>query len=613
MCGIAGIWGRVEEAPENASLASSMIKAIAHRGPDFLTTKEVRDGLFLSHARLSIIDLSSEANQPMMYRNRYSIVYNGEIFNYVELKSQLESLGHDFNTQSDTEVVLASYAQWGADAFEKFNGMWAFCIYDKSENKIILSRDRFGIKPLYYKVVEGSLFFASEMKSLLSENGSIEYETKILEDILNGKMDHGSSESTYLKNVYSLPSGSFFEWRLGEQIDIKKWYRLQKRVIHKKAKDNVEEFKELFLDSMRLRLRSDVVVGTCLSGGLDSSAVVSTLHTAETQGLIGSSSFNHVAYHASFPNSAIDERRFAKSLCDDMGIELAVTEIKSPTPEEIEKAALSTDGPMHALAFFPIWKLYSDISKQGVKVTLDGQGPDEMLGGYITPNLFSAATKSAFGNLSLSRLRDIHSTIGSLSEENPAFSSWADNFVYKKSREFFGAWRRGSVSREQLKHSFDDYLLEQFFVSPLPAILHQYDRCSMAHGVECRMPFMDYRLVEFAFSLSDEYKVSRGTYKWILREAMKGIVPENLRLRNSKIGFNAPFNEWMQTSLKEWTLDKIVSKNFTESNHFDGQPIRKSIEQKVLSQSVSWQDAWTLWPKLHVALIEENQQKLGIA
>lgn len=603
MCGIAGIWGDANQAHHNMDTCSKMIGALSHRGPDFSQHQEISSGLILAHARLSIIDLSADANQPMNYRNRFSIVFNGEVFNYLELKSELEILGHEFNTQSDTEVVLAAFAQWDVASFEKFNGMWAFCIYDSLENRIILSRDRFGIKPLYYKISDGVFSFASEIQAFSTTGGDVEYDEGILENIVQGKMEHGSSRTTYLKNVYSLPAGSYSFWRFGEDLVVKKWYEFKKASVHKNEKDNIEEFKNLFFDSMRLRLRSDVVVGTCLSGGLDSSSIVSTLHEVETRGLIGASPFNHVAYHASFPDSAIDERTFAKSLCDEMDIKLDVTEISAPSPHEIEEAALSTDGPMHALAFFPIWKLYSEISKKGVKVTLDGQGPDEMLGGYITQNLFAAAVMSGVGNLSAPRLWDLHRTIGALSDENPTFSAWDDNFVFKKSREFFGAWRRGAVGREQLKHSFVDYLSEQFFVSPLPAILHQYDRCSMAHGVECRMPFMDYRLVEFVFSLSDEYKLSRGTYKWILREAMKGIIPENLRLRNSKIGFNAPFNEWMQTSLKEWTLDIINSSNFRQSRFFDGETARNAVEQKILSKSVLWQDAWNLWPKLHVTLL----------
>ncbi|REJ82290.1 MAG: asparagine synthase (glutamine-hydrolyzing) [Bacteroidetes bacterium] len=627
MCGIAGIFNTNGKSVDNNNI-HRIDRALQHRGPDGIGTWHNETGnLLFVHRRLSILDPRAEGNQPMIsHDGRYVIIHNGEIFNFVELKIELESKGHLFRTETDTEVILASFREWGEAMLHKFNGMWAFAIYDTQEKNLFLARDRFGIKPLYYKYNNGEFFFASEIKTIHSLLGSAaEPDTAVMKSIAQAGFEYHGSESTYLKNVKALPGG--YRIRISaEDFMPRRWYDLKHRETPSTLSNQAIELQELLSDSCKLRLRSDVKIATCLSGGLDSSSITCLLHQIKTDPQ--ESRFVHYAHEsfiASFPGSQIDERKKAEALSRSVGNTLNIVDILSPDTSMLESAMKACDGPMHSMAFIPIWQLYKSISSAGFKVTLDGQGPDEMLGGY---NCLQAAFLSAFRRFNIPRMLDVYNVYASQGE-SPQWSSkklsrtilW--NLMKDSARTKLKGGKLIDISdriNEELPPArreryfsdpFDLSLYRQFFTSPLPAILNQFDRCSMASGVECRMPFMDYRVVEFLFSLPQDSKTGKGYTKLVLREAMKGIVPDSTRLDKNKLGFNAPMVEWFKGDLKSFMESVINSDTYLQSEYFDGKKLKQKWTAFINGQNDSFYEASLLWPSVHLTWWLNNKNQFA--
>ena len=355
------------------------LNTIKSRGPDFSAVCEKKEiETLLGHNRLIIQDRDARAHQPFEYGD-YSLIYNGEIFNFVELREDLINSGVEFTTSSDTEVLLKSWLHWGENCLHKFNGMWAFAIVNIKTGDIFASRDRFGIKPLYFFNQD---FFAlsSEVKAIHSLLGvDAPMNKKFLKGILNGDPSPYGSNETWLKDVFSIPAGSNLIKKC-DDVKIEKWYVLRRKKIVDSIDAQAEHLRELLVDACRIRLRSDVPVGTCLSGGVDSGGILSIMSKK-----IGSDdlvNFVQKAFNVAFPNSSICEEDLAKIVARDNNVDLNVVRMEQPDIKDLEDYMETFDGPSHSLAFYPIHKLYEKISKQGVKVTLDGQGPDEMLGGY---------------------------------------------------------------------------------------------------------------------------------------------------------------------------------------------------------------------------------------
>lgn len=627
MCGIAGIYNLNEKSVSNEEI-DVLTDAVSHRGPDGRGTWFNEDrSLALGHRRLSILDLSENGKQPMDYTNgRYCITYNGEVYNFLEIKKELEEKSYKFISDSDTEVILASYQEWGEKMLDKFNGMWAFAIYDSVERKLFLSRDRFGIKPLYYYKDKERFIFSSEVQAMYKILGnSHPLNEKVIKDISLGSfLNHGTNE-TYLKNVFSLPGGYNLFLEQDGKIDTEEWYVLNKIDVPEKFEDQAKKLRELLYDACILRLRSDVSIGTCLSGGIDSGGITALINSFKPKNESRFSKYTHRGFCASFPNTPIDESSSAKVLAEKLGSKLDVIEVLPPNKEELEIAMKKCDGPMHALAFFPIWSLYRYIKQQGISVTLDGQGPDEMLGGY-RPIL--EALRAAIELRKPRWFLDVYQTY-SAQGETPQFSSkWYARKVlavvlFRKIIIYIVnifSWLGFSKMKNDLNkllgenkksinfskksigfnNSLDESLFEQFFQSPLPGILNQYDRCSMAHGVECRMPYMDYRIVEFIFSLPPESKVGGGYTKRVLREAFKEILPDETRLNKLKLGFNAPIVDWFKGSLKDFMLEQMKKREFIESKYFDGEKMKKDFEIFLKNPNPQWIEAWKFWPPVHL-------------
>jgi asparagine synthase (glutamine-hydrolysing) len=611
MCGILGVTDYV-----SIELFSHALNQISHRGPDDSGTWFDEGYITLGHRRLSIIDLSAKGHQPMTdFYEKYVIVFNGEIYNFLEIKSELKKRGYYFKTDSDTEVVLAAYIEWGPECQNHFNGMWALAIWDKNLKKLFLSRDRFGKKPLFYAELQNrQIVFASEMKGIFPFLKKVQPSEKINEQLLF-LFDYEHTEDCVIEGIKRLEPGHCATYQNGTLKKWRWWNTLDHLPIPPgRYEEQVEIWRELFLDSVRLRLRSDVPVGTALSGGLDSSATFSAMFHI----IRGSSgSYNEMGqsvsgFCAHYPGSDLDELKWAKLVAKSLNSPLNVVEI-NPTQAgwSITDALFQVEDPYLTLPL-PMLATYKAISKSGIKVTLDGHGADELFSGY--GHLLSAlksATPHQYAELIAI-------------EESTSTGSFSANYE----------WKQINYLKARLMHQFNslsrvprgvakallgkidwDYALyrlkfsdqvhpeyqkfdpltkkmyEIFHISILPTLLRNYDRYSMASGVEIRMPFMDWRLVTFTFSLPWTSKVGNGYTKRIMRDALKEILPEEIRCRRDKVGWNAPLHEWLKGDLR------VEVENLIQGYPFSNQ-LRDEWRKFQRCPKPSFIDGQKMWAKL---------------
>ncbi len=586
MCGLSALYSFHE--PISRERMQKLLSRLQHRGPDgegiWISSSQKQA---LGHRRLSILDLTSAGDQPMQF-GRYQLVFNGEIFNYVELRQELSAKGRTFHTRSDSEVLLQAYDEWKEDCFSRLNGMWAFVIVDTETGEMTVSRDRYGEKPLYYHFdPEKRLAVASEVQALHHFLGAQQIlDETVIASLVQGLWTHHGTDRTHLRGVRSLPAGHWM--RVSPKgIEVRKWYQLPQVQVPEKYTDQVQKLRELLTDSVRIRLRSDVPIATCLSGGVDSGGVA-----ALVRNLLPQETF--FGFTAAFPGTPIDESESAKKTAEALKIPLRILQIQPPTPDALEGAMQRADGPLNNMAFYPIDHLYGFIRENGIKVTLDGQGPDEMLGGYAP--IFSALKSARLARQPL-RYLDVYRTYAAQGEWGQ-FS--ARKNAWDAVKKDWPKW----FSREALATHQDPLeveLKEQFFEAPLPGILMNYDRCSMAHGVECRMPYMDYRVVEFVHSLPLDSRVGHGFTKRILRDALRGLVLDETLNNRRKIGFNSPLVDWFRGPLKSWMLDVMLMPEFQQSPYFDGRKLSAEFEVFVNEPNPQWATAWRFWPPVHLA------------
>jgi len=572
VCGIAGI---LSSTPMNSLPAeiNRMNIAAAHRGPDdsgvalfksdgsCISGKgELAEGEWtagLGHQRLAIIDLSPAGHQPMSDPSgRYWVVYNGEVYNYLELRIELKSLGWRFRTATDTEVILYGYLQWGPECLNRFNGMWAFVILDRETGDLFCARDRFGIKPFHYFLAPGKFAFASEIKQLMALPWiSKAPNRRVLADLfLWGLETH--TEETFFEGIKVLPASHYMmisseDVLRGRLEPVRYWRPVPGEPLGQT--EAIERFRELFLDSVRLRLRSDVRVGVTLSGGLDSSSVVCAA------GLVGvdvPGGGRLAAFNVEYEDEGCSERLHAEIAAGRAGAELTVlnpaVEFLS---EDWESFIRHMEQPVPGFSYFSNFNIYRTIREHGTRVVLNGQGGDELLFGYEryrTYYLLFALKAFRFGQ-ALEEIRNAghHGNM-----------PLRGQMLYGLYFSFPGlrAWRRRRLVRPVLKRDFyreyaekDDELVksatyrnrismqtEEVFRYQLPHLLHHEDRMSMASSVETRLPFLDYRLYELVLSLPMESLLHKGWSKYLLREAMGGVLPDEIRWRTDKMGFETP-------------------------------------------------------------------------
>jgi len=559
MCGIGGIIKKDAKAVSEGDL-KRFTDIISHRGPDD-EGFYVADNVGLGHRRLSILDLSKDGHQPMHYLDKYVLTYNGEIYNYIELKAQLQQFGYNFNSKTDTEVILAAYDYWGAECTHQFNGMWAFAIYDKVKKMVFCSRDRFGIKPFYYFSNSTIFAFGSEIKQFTTLPGwkPVMNKARALDFFLYAIFDH--TEETLFEEVNQLRGGHNLIYLLNDNLfKIVKWYDLSSkpRQNHKDFTSAVKDLKILFEDAVRLRLRSDVKVGSCLSGGIDSSAIVCTMNNL----LDGEGKKNiQETVSSCFVEKKYDEQEFIDEVIAKTGVKSnkvfpKFQELFHKLPEII----WHQDEPFASTSIFAQWNVFEEAKRNNLTVMLDGQGADESLGGYANHqeafhnyllNKFQFKTlrseRRSLKALNTSKLPNVLKS--SLKSKVPAFLK---SYIKSKSSSNVLKYINTQIGEDLLIYLPERYRdiytlsLDQIKVSHLPMLLHYEDRDSMAHSIESRVPFLDFRFVEFVLSLPDEFKIKSGISKYIFREAMTGSLPDKVKERKDKMGFVTPEQLWIK-------------------------------------------------------------------
>ncbi len=556
MCGILG-WVGAGQAPFGAAEFTAALDRIRHRGPDDEGVWSA-PGVMLGHRRLSIIDLSAAGHQPMASPDgTLTVVYNGEIYNYLELRAELAARGRMVAGGSDTGVLLAALAEWDHAAFARLNGMWAFGAWDAPRRRLILSRDRFGVKPLYYRRGPGGFAFASEPKALLAlfpAHQSVN-ESSLLRFLAHNEL-HSHDESFYA-GIHVLPPAHFAVYEPDtDRLTVTRYWQYPEDVeTGGGAGEACGRFAELFEDAVRLRLRSDVQVGITLSGGLDSTAVLAA-----------------AARHAPRPPQCFTSVYGAGQTGELAWAERAVAAVgaplePAPAPEDGWLATLPDivwhmDGPGYSPAVYPLWCLMRQARAANVPVLLEGQGADEVLGGYPAYSvleLIDYARGAGHERLSLpGLLRRLRRLSGTFSAQ------WLALWLGRELSPALHAWHRSRVGFQSLVRSGVDIpqapgtgelpqggdsvrrrLVADHARHILPGLLQNGDAMSMAHSIEARNPFLDYRLVEWLFRLPTQFKLRDGETKWVLREYLRATGQAAIGNRPDKRGYPTPVSKWL--------------------------------------------------------------------
>lgn len=536
--------------------------------------------LLLGHRRLSIIDLSVDGHQPLVdASSRYAMVFNGEIFNYLELRAELETQGCVFHTHSDTEVVLQAWIHWGRAAFNKFNGMWAIAIWDQMDRRLILCRDRFGVKPLYIARQHGALYFSSEMKTLLAWPGlAFEPSQSAISNYLDAcLLNH--SVGTFWTGIEELPPGSWLEIN-GEGREASGLYWLfEPHEIAYCPEEAEEKFAALFEDSIRLRMRSDVEVGTLLSGGLDSNTIVAGLYKL---GLIEPGKFK--SFSAIFSEEQFSEEQYIRATLSK--IPLAPYMIR-PDPndlrDDLKKLLYHIEEPFRSLSVYSQFKIYQRMhTDTRVKVVLNGQGADEMFGGYTGHYFYLFA-----------QLVKRKQYIGVL-DEMRRFASGRGLSYINIAKQFARTW----LSVRGNSDCFSSRLFSEVRSTPLREYLKYDDRTSMSASVEARTPFLDYRLVEFAFSLPMEFKIHKFENKKIERNYARKFVPTVIVNRQDKMGFVSPQEIWQKRELAPW-FDQTFERIKQHKTYFPGAHAASLYQQYRNGKYNGWDHIWRYFCLMH--------------
>jgi asparagine synthase (glutamine-hydrolysing) len=649
MCGITGYFSI---APQPASIVGSMTDLIRHRGPDdegFVLFQELSGmpricggqdtpddayqagiayapkeklsslgnypvTLALGHRRLSIVDLSPLGHQPMSSADgRYWIVFNGEVYNHIELRTELEALGHSFVSHSDTEVIIAAYRQWGKDCLSRFNGMFAFLIYDRDQRRLFVARDRFGVKPLYYRVSGNGFAFASEIKQFtVLPDWRAQMNGQRVYDFLNwGITDH--TDETLFVGVFQLRGGQALELDLqaiadgrvqyaaGGKLPVYSWYHLKPQPFSGTMQEAAEQFRDRLSDAVKLRLRADVPVGSCLSGGLDSSSIVCIVNQLLRDQRAHSL---QKTFSACSDVAKFDERKWIDVVVDATGVEgHYVYPALSGLFDEAPAITWHQDEPFGSTSIYAQWNVFRLAAEQQVKVMLDGQGADEQLAGYhgfFGPHLatlfrslrwttllkeatamrrlhgYSYKTATAYlANYTLPEsIKDRLRRFSGRAQASPAWMNCAE-LGCEPSNPFQAAGAAEAQTVQGLS-------IAQLTASNLQMLLHWEDRDSMGHSIESRVPFLDYRLVEFVLGLPDEYKLSEGVTKRVLRQGMSGILPDEIRDRMDKLGFVTPEETWLRE-----TAPNLFREKLQDAIAASGSILRKNEASQMLEDMIS--------------------------
>ncbi|MFQ5408083.1 MAG: asparagine synthase (glutamine-hydrolyzing) [Anaerolineales bacterium] len=644
MCGITGIWNLDGAAVDLAAL-ERMTTALRHRGPDdegYLLVNVRKQTAFpargreshpalqvpelgasapghdlaFGHRRLAIIDLSPAGHGPMCYADGgLWITYNGEVYNYRELRAELAGQGYAFRTETDTEVVLAAYRAWGVECLQRFNGMFAFALWDRAARQLFCARDRLGVKPFYYRRDGSAFAFASEPQALTHYRAAPPNGNAIYDYLAWADLDH--NHETFFEGVRQLPPGHFALVEL-DNFALRRWWHPPEEAGDALSEaDAVAEFGALLEDAVRLRLRTDVPLGSCLSGGLDSSSVVALLADAMRAGAVseavtGPRQKTFTAYF----NAAFDERPYAAQVCEATGAESYQISPSAAEFWEALPALVAAQGePVAGATVFSQWAVMRLARQTGVTVLLDGQAADELLGGYDNYAALYQAELWRAGRAAAA-LAQAHRGDRLLSEvgralyyaaapgavqaalrrrrDRAAFAALAPDFAARNAHRRWPA--QAGLRRRTLNHRLRADTL-QF---SLPKLLRYEDRNSMAFSLEARVPFTDYRLVEFALRLPAEFKFRAGWSKWVLRAATVGRVPDAVRWRRDKVGFPAPEGAWLRHG-RERIIALLAGPNARVAPYLRVDGMRARIDRALADAHLNHSHLWR-WINLEMWL-----------
>jgi asparagine synthase (glutamine-hydrolysing) len=596
MCGIGGIVGGIR--PADGDALARMAATMAHRGPDGEGTwSDATAGL--AFRRLAIIDLDPRSDQPL-HLGPLHLAFNGEIYNYRELRDELRGLGHAFVTEGDGEVLLHAWAQWGERALDRLNGMFAFAVWDDAARALTLASDRFGEKPLHWAMHDGRLLFASDVRALLELAPSLRAPraSALGPYLARGLMP--ATDETFFARVRRLPAAHLLRWRDGRSHTACWWHPARVEV-PRRYDDAVERLRELLVDSIRLRLRSDVPVGTSLSGGVDSSAVVSL------GGHLAGEHRRH-AFTARFPGFERDEWRYASAVAQAAGVveHHPVEPSADALLEDLDALVRAHEEPVGSSSIYAQYRVMRAAQEANVTVLLDGQGADELFGGYRGTNgwILRAAGPAAVAAALRRGGEDRRAVLVALGTERlPRVV--AARYRRRSASPYAAAdvidaavaidpphvpWARplGTLARE---------LAREAFHTSLPALLRYADRNSMAHSREVRLPFLDPRIAELALSLPPTFLYRDGTTKRILRDAVRDIVPDVVLARRDKVGFETPEARWLATPAAVGRLaDVVLDRDACCAGLLD----RGALEAD--ARSGHWRDPNAAWRALNLEL-----------
>ncbi len=665
MCGITGIFN-LDGAQVDVGLLTKMADSIKHRGPDgegyllvntrgniielaggrdtpeavfsstypFSPKHEIGDfvsrptnfNLAFGHRRLAIIDLSPAGHQPMCSADgTIWIVYNGEIYNYIELREELEEKGHKFKTNTDTEVILYSYQEWGYGCLNRFNGMWAFAIWDARKTELFCSRDRFGVKPFYYFFNGNTFAFASEIKALLLCPFIIKKANdKTIYYYLSMGISDGKSE-TFFENIRQLEPGRYAIVKEAG-LELKRYYTLAcNPQLGKYNETSLQEYSQEFIgllkDAVRIRLRSDVPVGSCLSGGLDSSAIVCIIN----QFLMGKGLDENTigkqqrTFSSCFEHSAFDERKYIEEITSTTNTSAYyVFPSGEQLWQELGRLIWQQDEPFGSTSIYAQWNVMRLAQQNRVKVLLDGQGGDELLGGYHS--YFTTYLSNLILNMQCCTfLKEFKALVSDKVQPLYIFPSFLlplynliphDFRIFLRSK-IITSQNRSLINKNLLKKYQHDHIIKvetnlqkALWQSEtghgLRELLRYEDKNSMAFSMEARTPFIDYRLVEFVFAIPGVYKIHDGWTKYILRASTKGLLPEKVRWRKDKMGFPTPEKLWLKENRSKIKNIFVSSDSLMSEQYLDRKAILANLDHILDENNVKGFSA--LWKPINLEL-----------
>ncbi len=550
MCGIFGYISFDNDKVDRQRFQESL-NTIAHRGPDFQKSIFLNENsIAFGHVRLSIIDLSESANQPMAI-DKYIIIFNGEIYNYIELKKELLTAGYTFITDSDTEVLVKAYDFWGEECVKRFNGMWAFSIYDKVNETFFCSRDRFGVKPFNYFSDNNRFIFSSEIKPIITYDSNLRKPNYNSIGLFCREGICGEITETWFENIHRLPPAHNLIIK-DKGVKIYRYYQYPNNIKKIGFEEAKKQFSEIFHDAVKLRMRSDVPVGTTLSGGLDSTSIVAAMRQFYKGG--------HDTFTAHFPGFEGDE--YAQANRTNKYFNLnghpVTLEFNNKFLDALNKTIYHLESGHSSPAIIPLWKIHAE-AKKSVSVVLEGQGADELLGGYIQhvagAFLFEKLTKFHFISFfkSYKELKKNYPLktifIFFIRLSSPSFlKTIVRKFLLKTERVLIGPLKKFEYKDRFTCQSDSSFMrvLQHSHQTILVSLLHYGDAISMAFGIESRLPFMDYRIVDFIMTLPSDYLIAEGKGKFIQREALRGILPDFIYGDIKKIGFVTPIDTFFR-------------------------------------------------------------------